>query len=191
VNSAALKLDHDKFSLDILDGTVKDTNMWSESHTSGGGGGGLSIDGTGASHHKKIRTKIKNKREFWLEDESGKEYHFIVNADRISVRKEQPLKILAAFHKNITEAVLILNTKEEKVFTNHGKMYLVFNEAPLLNIALILASFLGIFFMHSALLSAIHIGIVLFTAMRWMSRLAYYKQKLKDIENAHFQKESS
>jgi len=190
MSDKTLELDHDTFSFEIIEGVVKETNMWTEARTSGGGGGGLSIDGTGASHHRKVRTKIKNKREFWIEASKGKnkskEYHFVVNADHISIRQDQPLKILAAHFKNVTEAVLIFNIKEEKLFTNRGKISLTFNEALLLNIALFLASFIGMFFMHSALLSAIHVGIVLFTAMRWMSRLAYYKKKLNDIKAKHF-----
>ena len=154
MSDKTLELDHDTFSFEIIEGVVKETNMWTEARTSGGGGGGLSIDGTGASHHRKVRTEIKNKREFWIEaskgKNKGKEYHFVVNADHISIRKDQPLKILAAHFKNVTEAVLLFNIKEEKLFTNRGKISLTFNESLLLNIALLLGSFIGLFFMHSA-----------------------------------------
>lgn len=75
--------------LEIYSGRVMDEKMWSESHVSGGGGGGLTVAGYGASSTRRVKTRVVNKREIWLKLDDGSELAVEVDADRVKVRKGQ------------------------------------------------------------------------------------------------------
>ena len=177
-----LKLDHKTFRFEIIEGMIEKVKVWEESKA----------ENVNANIPLENSTSYaqKNKREFWMKDNKGDEYYFVVNANRVALQAEQKVRLLITLGKK-TEPVLVYNIKDKELSTNVTIFGLALNEAPLLNVALIIACTIGIFFaLGPALISAIYTGIVLFTAMRWFTRLGFYKKRLDAIKAYYFEQDS-
>ena len=172
-----LQLDHKKFIFEIINGAVIKTNAYD---------GNITPTPEPATQ----TTTPSKKLEFWLETPDDKQYHFIINPARIPIEKGQTLRLLATSGLN-AGAVLIYDTKEKELYTNMTIIRLVFNEAPLLNVMLMVAAIIGIFFAAGPpLISALYTGLILFNAMRWTSRLMFYHKKLNMIKSKFFEQDT-
>lgn len=73
-------------------GTVVDLNKWSETHVSGGGGGGYVGHGGGYVRNAPVQSHITTKTDFFLKDKDGKERDFKLVAD-VPLRKDHEVTI--------------------------------------------------------------------------------------------------
>ncbi|MFK7839558.1 MAG: hypothetical protein AB8B83_04440 [Bdellovibrionales bacterium] len=175
------KLDHDNFTLEIIEGKVTKTHLLHEIQN---------IDPNNALPAEEQKQQTKNKRALWLTTTSGDDYYFIVNA-RIPLEEGQTIKILASIGTK-TQALIIYDNEEKQRFTNASIISLAFYEAQMLNTFLFIGAAIGIFFaMGPAIISALYTGLILFIAMRWFTRLGFYKKKIDTIKEKHFKIEDN
>ena len=87
-----LALPHDKFSLRIIKGTVKESNGWSESRVEGGSGSMRVTAGFGHGHQNKVHTTTTNYTEFWVESEDGVEHYYKLDTS-LAIRTDQRVEM--------------------------------------------------------------------------------------------------
>lgn len=114
------RADTGKVSFATHRGTVTKTNMWSESRVTGGGGSSVSIAGWGGGSTRAVSTKVTNHREFWLKGASGKDSHFVTDANRVKVMEEQDVSVLTMSKGKKSAVVLVRNHAQDE--TQHNKM---------------------------------------------------------------------
>jgi hypothetical protein len=74
------------FEFMTITGSVLQSNNWSETHVSGGGGGGMTYAGHGSSHVNAISSQVVSQGEIWVRDETGKEHHLRFSGIEVPTR---------------------------------------------------------------------------------------------------------
>ena len=74
------------FEFMTITGCVLQSNKWSETHISGGGGGGMTYGGHGSSHVNDVSSQVISQGEIWVRDEAGKEHHLRFSGIEVPTR---------------------------------------------------------------------------------------------------------
>ncbi len=86
----------DQFGYYILTGTVLETTRWSETHVSGGGGGGYMYNGHGSSYVNPVTSTTVRHSEIWIRDDEGNEEQLRFSTVEVPVRAGQRLSAICA-----------------------------------------------------------------------------------------------
>lgn len=175
------KLKHNKFAFNLVDGVIKSTNRWSESHVSGGGSS-LLVDGV----VNDVKTKVNNQIEFWIETDDGQERCYKVNADIVQLREGQRVRLVERNFKKKNrvkqnDLVLLYNVKQKKFYIIKNSMDMLRSEKSFIILLYFVFMIFGLMLAGSMLfliyfLIIITGGIFLFKANK------YYSNKIKNIE---------
>ncbi len=156
------------YDFNIVEGVVKETNMWSESHVSGGGGSTTVIAGWGRGSTKKVKTTVHNHLEFWVATEDGKERFYKVDANKVKVRPDQNVRIVEMNYHGDREsrAVYVQNNTQEIIYKAQGAWGVMMDGRPKL-------SYIMLF---SALISPLFFWAPLYWIyMVWLLPYSFYK----------------
>ena len=84
------------FDFYVFTGTIVEKSRWSETHISGGGGGGYTYDGHGSSYVNPIQSTTVTQGEIWLQDDDGNQEDFRFHGAEIPCREGQRMSVIGA-----------------------------------------------------------------------------------------------
>ena len=97
-----------KLKFTEVTGTVLDSSKWSETHVSGGGGGGYISEGTGRMQGIDISSSTSTQHDIWIkEDSTGRERPLQLSGVDVPLRQGQRITVVfVASAKGSTAAIL-------------------------------------------------------------------------------------
>lgn len=126
----------------LVEGTVKETNSWTETNVSGGGGSTVMMAGWGYGSQKNVRSVTHNFLEFWVQMENGHERCYKVNANKVKIRPDQSVKVIEMADDNNHEALLVYNQSDDRLYKAGGAWAMwCFNEKILTTLFLMFSLF--------------------------------------------------
>ncbi len=87
------------FTLHTTHATVLKTNRWSETHISGGGGGGSQYQGSGSTYVAPITSHTVSNLEIWLRTDSGQEVSYTLRNLTFKCMEGQQVSFVSAAGK--------------------------------------------------------------------------------------------
>ena len=178
-----LALPHDKFSLRIIKGTVKESNGWSESRVEGGGGSMRVTAGFGHGHQNKVQTTTTNYTEFWVESEDEIEHYYRIGSS-LPIREGQSVEVIElVYSKNgKVEPIIVINHKQNRYYTLMKPRDLMLAERAWSISFLLLFLIFGFAGWTSPVFGPLHL-VSLLVGIPWLiKKRRYYKKKLKSLE---------
>jgi len=134
------------YNLQWTYGTVVETGKNMETKISGGGGGGATFGGYGASTATRIRSETIIHDQIFLVDENQQEHSFQLKHMNVACRNGNALSVFQAIKegRNRGSYIIVYNHTTGQVFSHKGMLQMVFRRNGWLVLALMIAAvFLG------------------------------------------------
>lgn len=179
-------------SYNLVEGTIKETNTWTETNVSGGGGSTVMMGGWGYGSQKGVRSVTHNFLEFWVQMENGHERCYKVNANKVKIRPDQSVKIIEIANDKNHEALLVYNQSDDRLYKAGGAWAMWFFNEKILTTLLLLFSCFGLMLCLTSAGRMVYFPVMFLLVLPYtIFALCRYGAKLKSLKKTLLNEKSS